>query len=140
MSGSLIHESETRTNVALDDFEKTIKLLFENEFSRTTIGQAVRDFEETRQEELGNYAKFWTLLAIGAILAHPKSYRAKISLYLAKADECLDKSEEWRHDFYIDLQTELKRRYDAEDIKIQSHARLPYIAPYFHTIRMLGGS
>lgn len=140
MSGSLIHESETKASVTLDNFEKTIKLFYKSEFSRTKIGLTVRDFEENHQEELGKHAKFWTLLAIGAILAHPKSYKAKISLYLAKADECLDKSEEWRHDFYTDLQTELKRRYDAEDIKIQSHARLPYIAPYFHTIRMLGDS
>lgn len=140
MSGSLIHESETRTNVALNDFEKTIKLLFENEFSRTTIGRTVRDAEETRQEELGNYAKFWTLVAVGAILAHPKSYKAKLSHYLAIADECLVKGEGWRDAFYTDLQDELKRRYDAEDIKIQSHSRLLYLAPYLHTIRMLGDS
>jgi hypothetical protein len=140
MSGSLVYESETTQNVTLSDAMTTLDTLCATEFSRTTIGLKVRKMEEEHQDELGMHAEFWTKLAVCAILAHPKTFRGKITSYFALAEACPDKSEDLRLNFYINLHTELKRRHDAEDVKMQSNARLFYLAPYLHTRHMLGYS
>lgn len=138
MSGSLVYESKTTPNVTIGAVIATLDTLRKTEFSRTTIGRTVCNIEEEHQHELGGYAAFWTKLAICAILAHPKSFKRKISSYLALAEKCPDMTEKLRDDFYDDLHAELKRRCDAEDSKMDNYIRLSYWAPYLHTLRMLG--
>jgi hypothetical protein len=138
MNGSLMHDSKTQADVTMEDIENTMTNLYASQFSRMVIGQTVRKIEEDHQAALGGHARFWALLGIGAILAHPKSYKHKIAHYLTEATKCLDQDADLQLNFYTDLQTELKRRYDAGTIQMQDNARLLYLSPYLHTIRMLG--
>jgi hypothetical protein len=140
MNGSLVDESTTQAGATLESIEKMMTELYATEFSRTIIGQAVRKIEDSHHATLGDHAQFWTLLGVGEILAHPKSYKDKVAHYLMQAEDCPDKSDNLRQSFFTALQEELKRRYDADDNKMRGPTRLHYLSPYLHTMRMLGNA
>lgn len=137
MNGSLIQESTATTNATLADTIQNLQQLYKTDFSRMRIGQAVRQIEDSLQNELGIHAEFWMWLGIGAIIAYPKSYSEKIRHYRAQADKCPDQDDQWLHHFYTNLQKEIDRRYEADDNGIERNTRLLYLSVHLRAKRML---